>query len=70
MSSFQNCNKLQTEVFHRLLSKHKTPKAQYNFLQKESRAQLAACKTDLEKETAGVSRLKKELEQVNNATLS
>ena len=65
MSSFQNCKNLRTEVFHRLLSKHKTLKSNYGFLQKESKAQLAACKAELEKETAEVSRLKKELERAN-----
>ena len=65
MSSFQNCNKLRTEVFYGLLSKHKALKAQYIFLQKESKAQLAACKTELEKETAEVARPKKELDRVN-----
>ena len=65
MSSFQNCNKLRTEVFYGLLTKQKALKAQYGFLQKESKAQLLACKTELEKESAEVARLKKELEKAN-----
>ena len=38
---------------------------QYNFLQKESKAQLEACKLNLNKESAEVVRLKKELEKAN-----
>ena len=49
-----------------MLSKHKTLKPSYGFLQKKSKAQLAACKTELERETAEVSRLKKELDRANN----
>ena len=48
-----------------MLSKHKTLKANYGFLQKESKAQLAACKTELQKEAAEMSRLKKELDWAN-----
>ena len=48
-----------------MLSKHKTLKPSYGFLQKKSKAQLAACKAELEKETAEVSRLKKELDRAN-----
>ena len=48
-----------------MLSKHKTIKADYRFLQKESKAQLQACQAELNKETAEVSRLKTELERAN-----
>ena len=65
ISSVQSCNKLRTEVFYGLLNKQKALKAQYGFLQKESKAQLEACKTALDKKSAEVVRLKKELEKAN-----
>ena len=61
----QNCNKARTEVFYGLLNKQKNLKVQYNFLQKESKAQLEACKNALDQESAEVNRLKKELEKAN-----
>ena len=63
--SVQSCNKIRTEVFYELLNKQKKLKAQYNFLQKESKAQLEACSTELVKEKTEVARLKKELDRVN-----
>ena len=48
-----------------MLNKQKALKVQYNFLQKESKAQLEACKGALDKESAEVDRLKKELEKAN-----
>ena len=59
----QNCNKAQTEVFYGLLNKQKALKSQYNFLQKESKVQLDACKKALDKESAEVTKLRKELEK-------
>ena len=47
------------------MNKQKDLKVQYNFLQKESKVQLEACKTTLDKESAEVVRLKKELEKAN-----
>ena len=61
----QNCNKIRTEVFYGLLTKQKALKVQYNFLQKESKVQLEACKTALHKESATVVWLKEELEKAN-----
>ena len=63
--SVQSCNKLRTEVFYGLLNKQKALKIQYNFLQKESKVQLEASKTALDKESAEVARLRKELEKAN-----
>ena len=59
----QNCNKARTEVFYGLLNKQKALKSQYNFLQKESKVQLDACKKALDKESAEVTKLRKELEK-------
>ena len=51
---------------------HKKLKADYRFLQKESKAQLQACQADLQKESAEVSRLKQELDrsQTRNSELT
>ena len=46
-----------------MLNKQKALKSQYKFLQKESKAQLEACKKTLDQESAEVRRLKKELEK-------
>ena len=52
-------------MFYGLLNRQKALKSQYNFLQKESKGQLDACKKALDKESAEVVRLKKELEKAN-----
>ena len=61
----QNCNKARTQVFYGLLNKQKALKSQYNFLQKESKGQLDACKKALDKESAEVTKLRRALEKAN-----
>ena len=61
----QSCNKARTEVFYGLLNKQKALKSQYNFLQKESKLQLDACKKALDNESAEVTKLRKALEKAN-----
>ena len=61
----QNCNKARTQVFYGLLNKQKALKSQYNFLQKESKGQLDACKKALDRESAEVTKLKRALEKAN-----
>ena len=48
-----------------MLNKQKTLKSQYNFLQKESKGQLDACKKALDRESAEVTKLRKALEKAN-----
>ena len=48
-----------------MLNKQKALKSQYNFLQKESKVQLEACKKALDKESAEVTKLRKALEKAN-----
>ena len=48
-----------------MLNKQKALKSQYHFLQKESKAQLDACKKALDNESAEVAKLKKALEMAN-----
>ena len=62
----QNCNKARTQVFYGLLNKQKALKSQYNFVQKESKGQLDACKKALDRESAEVTKLKKALEKANS----
>ena len=52
-------------MFYGLLNKQKALKSQYNFLQKESKGQLDACKKALDKESAEVTKLKTALEKAN-----
>ena len=52
-------------MFYGLLNRQKALKSQYNFLQKESKGQLDACKKALDNESAEVTKLRKELEKAN-----
>ena len=54
----------------RLRNKQKALKSQYNFLQKESKVQLDACKKALDKESAEVTKLRKELEKATTTLTS